>query len=142
MKSGQDSVSLSVQRRVRLRAGNCCEYCRVPQAGQEATFHIDHVVPRKVGGPTTLDNLALACVSCSLRKGARTEAVDPQTGEAAAIFNPRVQTWEEQFEVAPDFSILGKTPTGRAAVALLRMNRAVAVEIRQRVGRSGPDQPR
>lgn len=51
-----------------LRAGDRCEYCRLSQAGQEAAFHVDHVVPRVAGGATVLDNLALACVSCSLRK--------------------------------------------------------------------------
>jgi hypothetical protein len=29
--------------------------------GQEATFHVDHVVPVIAGGPDTGDNLALAC---------------------------------------------------------------------------------
>lgn len=40
-----------------LRAGNRCEYCQLSQAGQEASFHIDHVVPRAAGGRTTPDNL-------------------------------------------------------------------------------------
>ena len=71
------------------RAGDRCEYCRLAQAGQEATFHIDHVVPRAAGGPTHAANLALACVSCSLRKGARQTAPDPDTGEPARLFSPR-----------------------------------------------------
>jgi hypothetical protein len=108
----------------------------MPQAGQEATFHVDHVRPRRDGGPTTLENLALACVSCSLRKGARSEARDPLTGDAAGVFNPRTQVWEEHFQIAEDFLILGRTPTGRASVELLRMNRPTAVEIRRRLGRS------
>lgn len=45
------------------RASGRCEYCGLSQIGQEAAFHIDHVVPRTAGGPTTADNLALACVS-------------------------------------------------------------------------------
>lgn len=36
------------------RAGNRCEYCGLSQAGQEAVFHVDHVVPRVAGGPTEL----------------------------------------------------------------------------------------
>ena len=31
--------------------------------GQEATFHVDQIVPVTAGGTATLDNLALACVS-------------------------------------------------------------------------------
>jgi hypothetical protein len=132
-----EHIPLPLQRRVRLRAGNHCEYCRIPQAGQEATFHVDHVQPRRDGGPTAQENLALACVSCSLRKGARTAARDPESGETASVFNPRAQRWEDHFELAEDFSILGKSSIGRASVELLRMNRPVAIEIRERVSRQG-----
>jgi hypothetical protein len=103
----------------------------MPQAGQEAAFHVDHVKPRRDGGPTTLENLALACVSCSLRKGARTHSGDPLTGELAALFNPRMEIWEGHFELAEGCSVVGRTPTGRATVELLRMNRPAAIKIRQ-----------
>lgn len=95
MSGGQ--VPISLQRRVRLRAGERCEYCRIGQASQEATFHVDHVVPRVVGGATSFENLALACVSCSLRKGARTTAIEPTTGDTAALFHPRVHVWTDHF---------------------------------------------
>lgn len=124
-----DHIPASLQRRVRERAGNRCEYCRLSQVSQEATFHVDHVRPRREGGQTTLENLALACVSCSLRKGARIEAPDPETGELAKLYNPRWNRWEDHFE--PDIKIRGKTPTGRATVELLRMNRPLAISIRE-----------
>jgi hypothetical protein len=38
-------------RQVVERAGNRCEYCGLSQLGQEATFHIDHVIPRAADGP-------------------------------------------------------------------------------------------
>src|SRR5256885_5103728 len=79
------------------RASGRCEYCRLSQLGQEAAFHIDHAVPRAAGGPTTLENLALACVSCSLRKWAKRTATDPESGEETSLFNPRSDTWEEHF---------------------------------------------
>jgi hypothetical protein len=37
-------ISPDLRRLVRQRAGDRCEYCRLPQEGQEATFHLDHVV--------------------------------------------------------------------------------------------------
>ena len=43
------------------RAAGRCEYCRLSQEGQEATFHIDHVIPVSAGGQTVAENLALAC---------------------------------------------------------------------------------
>ena len=70
---------------VEQRAGGRCEYCRLFQAGQEARFHIDHILPVKHGGETTLQNRCLACVSCSLRKGAKTHAVDPESGTSVLL---------------------------------------------------------
>lgn len=90
-------LSPNLQAEVVLRAGNRCEYCQLAQVGQEATFHVDHVVPRSAGGPTVLDNLALACVSCSLRKWANQTAIDPETGKGAPLFNPRTQAWSDHF---------------------------------------------
>ena len=51
---------------VRRRARHVCEYCHLPQRSQEAVFHVDHIQPRVAGGPTRAENLALACVTCSL----------------------------------------------------------------------------
>ena len=112
-----------------LRAGNRCEYCRLAQAGQEAASHIDHVVPRAALGPTTANNLALACASCSLRKGARQSAPDPDAVGAAPLFSPRLQQWADHFRWDGAVAV-GLTPTGRATVAALAMNRPLAVAIR------------
>jgi hypothetical protein len=81
-------ISARLRRLVVKRAHDRCECCGLAQAGQEATFHIDHVVPLIVGGKTILENLALACVSCSLRKGSRQRAPDPWDGTEVALFNP------------------------------------------------------
>ena len=79
------------------RVAGLCEYCGLSQEGQEASFHVDHVTPVAAGGETVAENLALACVSCSLRKAARQFAVDPQSGEAVALYNPRHDTWQAHF---------------------------------------------
>jgi hypothetical protein len=123
-------IPVLLQRLVFRRANNRCEYCRISQEGQEARFHIDHVVPVMHGGPTVEDNLALACVSCSLRKAARQSAYDPQTGEEASLFNPRADRWEKHF-CWDGVKVRGLTPTGRATVAALKMNRALILAIRK-----------
>jgi 5-methylcytosine-specific restriction endonuclease McrA len=82
-------ISASLRADVVHRAGERCEYCRLSQQGQEAAFHIDHVVPRAAGGTTTKDNLALACVSCSLRKWAKQTANDPESQQDVPLFSPR-----------------------------------------------------
>lgn len=87
------TMSPSIRAAVVLRANQRCEYCRLAQAGQEAAFHIDHVTPRAAGGPDAEDNLALACVSCSLHKAAKQTVIDPQSGEEIPLFNPRSQNW-------------------------------------------------
>ncbi len=43
------------------RAGDRCEYCQMPQAADDATFAIDHIIARKHIGPTVASNLCLSC---------------------------------------------------------------------------------
>lgn len=102
------TIPASLRRLVIQRSDNRCEYCKISQLGQVATFHVDHIVPVVAGGQTTTDNLALACVSCSLRKGARQVVEDPRAGERVSIFNPRQQKWEEHFSWH-DVQLLGLT---------------------------------
>lgn len=123
-------ISRRLRRLVILRAGNRCEYCRLAQGGQEATFHIDHILPSALGGLTRAANLALACVSCSLRKEARRSAIDPKSDRRVAMFHPRRQQWRDHFRWE-GFHIIGLTPTGRATVAALQMNRPLVLAIRQ-----------
>lgn len=123
------TIPASLRRLVIQRAGDRCEYCRLSQAGQEAAFHIDHIIPVVAGGATTADNLALACVSCSLRKGARQMVENPETGEMVLIYNPRQQVWKEHFRW-DGVQVVGLTATGRATIAALNMNRAIMLAIR------------
>jgi hypothetical protein len=122
-------ISGRLRRLVVQRAKGRCEYCGLSPEGQEATFHIDHIVPRASGGPTEMDNLALACVSCSLRKAARRSARDPSTGRAVRLYHPRRQRWVDHFRWQ-GVRVIGLTPTGRATVAALQMNRPLVLAIR------------
>jgi len=124
-------IPTRLSRQVRQRAGDCCEYCRLPQSCQEATFHIDHVTPRDADGETVVENLALACVTCSLKKAAKTHVTDSRTGRKVAIFNPRKQSWETHFEWTRSWRLRGRTATGRATVTALGMNRPAIIAIRQ-----------
>lgn len=123
------SIPPRLRQAVIERAQNRCEYCQLAQAGQSATFHIVHIVPVVAGGGTTSDNPALACVACSLHKSARQVASDPETGSDAPLFHPRLQQWSEHFRWE-GVHIVGLTPTGRATVAALQMNRPVILAIR------------
>ena len=134
------TIPPALRARVADRANHRCEFCGLAQAGQEATFHVDHLIPRVAAGAPEEDNLALACVGCSLRKGARQRAVDPATGEQVTLFNPRGERWLEHFRV-DGFVIEGVTPTGRATVEALALNRPLMVAIREEqalIGRRPP----
>jgi hypothetical protein len=108
--------------------------------GQEATFHVDHVVPMVAGGQSTLENLALACVSCSLRKSDRLVWVDPRTGEEAVLFDPRRNVWRAHFRW-DGVLVVGITPTGRATVMALHMNRPLVLAIREEETQRGRHPP-
>jgi len=135
------SVSGWLRREVIQRAGNRCEYCRLSQAGQEAAFHVDHIHPVVEGGETVIENLALACVSCSLRKSARQFTADPTTGCDVMLFHPRWQIWTDHFAWNGN-RVRGITPTGRATLDLLKMNRPLAMMIRNEERSRGRHPPK
>jgi hypothetical protein len=134
------AVPASLRRRVELRAENRCEYCGLSQLGQAATFHVDHIVPVVGGGGTALENLALACIHCSLRKGARMSVPDPRSGRAVRLFHPRGQQWNHHFRWR-GHELLGITAIGRATIDALSLNSPEHLIIRSfetRLGRHPP----
>ena len=52
------------------------------------TFHIEHVLPRKLGGSDDPKNLALACERCYAFKGADLSGIDQDTGNVEAPVRP------------------------------------------------------
>ncbi len=121
---------------VRERAAGRCQYCRLHQSLQGATFHIEHIIPRSKGGPDELANRALACPSCNLHKADRTTATDPATGQPVPLFHPARQAWSEHFRFN-GFLIEGLTPTGRATVAALQFNHPRRQRIRSAEAKFG-----
>ena len=123
-------IPANLRRLTHEKAANRCEYCQLSQLGQEATFHVDHITPVAAGGETNAENLALACVSCSLRKAAREAATDPESGIEAALFNPRRDTWSDHFRWE-GVVLVGLSATGRATIHALSMNRSLILAIRK-----------
>lgn len=123
------TVPTGLRRVVVERAGTLCEYCRLAQAGQHATFHVDHIIPIAAGGKTVAENLALAFVACSLHKAARLIAVDPDSCERVPLFNPRTDNWREHFRWQ-GVKVIGQTAVGRATVDALAMNHPLAMATR------------
>lgn len=116
-------ISRTVDRRVRLAAGNRCGYCLSPQRLVMALLEIEHIIPLAKGGSNDEFNLWLACTFCNRYKADRTEVTDPQSGQEVPLFNPRTQNWFEHFRWSKDgVRIEGLTPTGRATVAALHLD--------------------
>ncbi|MCA9189043.1 MAG: HNH endonuclease, partial [Planctomycetales bacterium] len=70
-------------------AGGRCEYCRMHQSLQGATFHVEHIVPRCRGGCSEIDNLAWACPSCNLLKSDRVAVTPAGAEQPIPLFHRR-----------------------------------------------------
>ena len=135
-------IPATLRRRVRERANRLCEYCKTPAYFSTASFHCDHILPRKAAGETVLSNLAWACPWCNTHKHIKTHAQDPQTGRQVPLFNPRLKKWQRHFAWSDDcLSIVGRTQTGRATVEALNMNRPEHINRRKILRIAGKHPP-
>jgi hypothetical protein len=53
------------------RSGGCCHYCGTPLR-LEGAWHVEHQLPRALGGTDDALNLVAACERCNLQKSDRT----------------------------------------------------------------------
>jgi hypothetical protein len=114
------------------RAGSCCEYCFSQLRFSPDPFSVEHIIPIARGGHNDHDNLALACQGCNSRKYADTDAIDPVTGETAVLYHPRQHIWVDHFCWSNDFTqLIGLSPTGRATIEKLQLNREGVVNLRR-----------
>jgi len=120
------------------QARHRCGYCQADERYFGTDFLVDHLIPEALGGPTIADNLWLACWECNGRKASRIAALDLVSGEMVPLYNPRTQSWNEHFRwSASGDQILGLTPTGRATIRALGLNRPKRVIARQFWMRAG-----
>jgi 5-methylcytosine-specific restriction endonuclease McrA len=124
------------------RAKGRCEYCQSPVDFATQSFSVEHIIPVSRGGEAILDNLALACPGCNSHKYTRIVAPDSVTGAPVPLYNPRSQRWQDHFRWNEDFTrIVGVTPTGRATVGALQMNRPGVVNLRRVLFATGGHPP-
>ncbi len=124
-------ISRALRQLVNVRAKSRCEYCQASEWLTGLSCEIDHIIPQAKGGPTMAANLCLACAACNGYKWANTHAIDPESGEKVALFNPRQQHWGEHFAWSEDgMTIIGLTTCGRATVIALKLNHPLAVSAR------------
>jgi hypothetical protein len=123
-------ISEKIRKEVIKRANNRCEYCKLPKLPIQLKHEPDHIISRKHGGETTLENLALACFECNRYKGTDIASYDDLTGNLTPLFNPRTQIWTEHFQMQ-NAEIIGLTPEARVIVKILQLNTEERIEQRQ-----------
>jgi 5-methylcytosine-specific restriction endonuclease McrA len=125
-------IPKALRERVAEQARYRCGYCLTAETIIGTPMEVDHLLPEADGGLTEEDNLWLACSLCNDHKSDRIAALDPDTESVVRLFDPRHQVWAEHFRWAPEGDrIVGLTPTGRATVLALHLNRASLVKARQ-----------
>ncbi|MBD2112004.1 MULTISPECIES: HNH endonuclease [Cyanophyceae] len=136
------SLSSSQKQAVARRASGCCEYCLCQVKYSPDPFSIEHIIPRSKGSDDSLENLALACQGCNNRKYVQPQAYDPVIGYIVPLYNPRQHQWQEHFVWSQDLTLmLGITPTGRATVDKLALNREGIVNLRRVLAALGKHPP-
>jgi len=100
----QRKVTLN-RRNIFARDNNHCQYCgrRFPTS----ELSLDHIIPRRMGGKATWENLVCACVKCNVRKGGRSpekarmhliaEPVKPKRSPAVTLnmSDGRYRSWKQ-----------------------------------------------
>ncbi len=125
-------IPTDLRARVAVQAGYRCGYCLTAEAIVGTPMEIDHLIPESLGGRTEEQNLWLAGSLCNDHRSNRIAALDPVSGEVVRLFDPRRQVWNEHFQwTEPADRIVGLTPTGRATVVALHLNRPTLVKARQ-----------
>ena len=125
-------ISVELQRQIRSHFADRCAYCQTAEIHTVAIFEFEHIIPRSADGQTAFENLCLACPTCNRYKANRQTAIDPVNQETVTLFHPQLQMWGDHFVWSEDGAeIVGLTPTGRATIAALRMNRPQLIRVRR-----------
>jgi len=114
-------VDAQLRADVARRADHRCEYCLIHEDDVGFHHHLDHIISRKHGGQSTLDNLALACFLCNRRKGSDVASIHRGTGEIVRLFHPRRDRWSDHFRIEAEI-IEALTDIGRVTLHLLKLN--------------------
>jgi hypothetical protein len=116
-------ISSETRQIVASRANFVCEYCLIAEEDAYFRFQVEHIISRKHGGASELENLALACIFCNRYKGSDIASLTPKTGELVRLYNPRTDHWSEHFRLS-GVIIEPMTKIGEATVRILQMNHA------------------
>lgn len=129
-------ISPEIRQIIASRANHVCEYCLMAEEDAYFRFQVEHIISRKHGGSSELENLALACVFCNRYKGSDIASLIPETNELVRLYNPRTDRWSEHFRIA-GVVIEPLTKIGEVTVRILQMNSDDQILERGVLGRHG-----
>jgi HNH endonuclease len=115
-----NDITEALRNEVGRRAHHRCEYCLIHEDDIAFRPHVDHIVSRKHGGLSDIDNLAYACVLCNRSKGSDVAAINGR-GEIVRLFHPREDLWADHFQL-DGCSIRAISDIGGATSELLKFN--------------------
>jgi hypothetical protein len=116
-----NDISEELRSQVARRAHHRCEYCLIHEDDIAFRPQVDHIVSRKHGGLSAIDNLAYACVLCNRSKGSDVAAIHERSGKIITLFHPRHDLWTDHFEL-DGHMIRALSDAGAATAGLLRFN--------------------
>lgn len=114
-------VSEFLRRSIASRAQGRCEYCLIREDDTDLGLQVEHIISEKHGGPTTGENLAMACVFCNRFKGTDIGSLSPKSGQLIRFFNPRTDRWLDHFAI-DGLEIVPLTEIGSVTIKVLRIN--------------------
>ena len=114
-------VSDSSRRMAADRAYHVCEYCLIHEDDTFWGCQVDHIISRKHGGTSELDNLAWACACCNGYKGSDLGALVGAPPRLVRLFHPRTDRWNQSFHLN-GWQIQPDNDTGLATAKLLQFN--------------------
>lgn len=125
------TISDVLRRQVIEESNYRCEYCKTPSQLTGIPLIMEHILPKSLGGSDDRSNLAASCYRCNEFKGAKTDAIDPETKQLVPLFNSRTQVWTDHLIWTNGGThMIGVTATGKATVIALRLNNDNVVEAR------------
>jgi hypothetical protein len=132
-----------LDREVRRRAGQRCEYCCMPAWGDPTPIEIEHIIPKQHSGDTVLENRALSCLHCNRHKGTNLVGIERRGSRPTLVplFNPRRHKWARHFRWEGPF-LVGRTPIGRVTIVVLAMNEPMRIAVRLALIEEGQFRPR
>lgn len=94
-----DEISSETRRFVSARANHVCEYCLIAEEDAYFRFQVEHIISRKHGGSSEINNLALAGVFCNRHKGSDIASVVRGQDHLVRFYQPRNDRWRNHFQL-------------------------------------------